>query len=304
MNKKIAILFLIFTREENSIKSFKSIQHYKPEKLYIAADGPRKNKIGEDVLCKKTREAILNRIDWDCEIYTLFREENLGCAEAVYSAISWFFENEEYGIIIEDDIIVSKDFYLLCEQLLPLHKENQEIMQISAQNRSMKYQSSNKYSFHKMPIIWGWATWRRAWNKMDMTMSAWPSYPKRKLFHDYGIFQGIMMLHYWNYAHKHIHTIQSWATRWFFAVANNDGICICPLVNLAINIGIGDENATHYKKGDKDPYSDLKIGNILWPLEIATKIEPDKKQLHYERSDFFRIRMIGLQKKIKKMIHL
>lgn len=301
---KLPVLFLIFNRKDNAIKALDSIKKYEPSDIYIAADGPRKHKINEQDICKDVRNSILNSIDWECNIHTRFREQNLGCANAVNDAITWFFQHEEYGIIIEDDIILSQDFYLLCEELLPLYKDEKKIMQISAQNRSLRFEESNTYTFNRMPIIWGWATWRRAWEKMDMQMKEWPSFSKNKIIKAYGLFQGCMMWYYWNRTYKHLRTNQSWATRWFFSVLSNDGICICPQVNLAINTGIGNENATHYRKGDKDPYEHLTIGKIKWPIKYTFDIQCDKRQLKDDRKDFFRIRMIGLKKKIKHFIKL
>ena len=300
---KVSVLLLIFNRSDNALKVLEQIKLYHPTTLYIAADGPRKHKKDEAEICDNVRKTICNAINWPCEVRTLFQTENLGCAKAVNNAISWFFTQEEYGIIIEDDIILSPDFFQLCEILLPKYKEDERIMQISAQNRSQKFHTSNEYIFNVMPVIWGWATWRRAWRKMDMQMNAWPNFSKIRIIKTYGLFQGCMMWYYWHYTYKHIETTQSWATRWFFAILANNGMCICPKVNLAINSGIGTTDATHYKKGDKDPYAYLKLGKINWPLKIDCPVKLNKRQLFYDRQDFFRIRMIGINKRIRKLLN-
>lgn len=299
---KIPILFLIFAREDTASLAFEEIRKYQPERLYIAADGPRSSKAGEAEACNLTRKTILDMIDWPCEVFKLFREKNLGCANAVSQAIDWFFEAEEYGVIIEDDVIISQDFLKLCELLLPYHKDDGQIFHISAQNRSFKYQSTNEYVFARVPNVWGWATWRRAWTNMDMKMSKWSSFSKWKSIKTYGLFQGGMMNYYWMMTYKHLNTNQSWATRWWFSIIQNNGICITPKANLAINIGIGNSDATHYKKGEKDPYAYLTLGRIEWPLKIPNHIYCDKEQLKYDRQDFFRIRMIGLKKKLLRLI--
>ena len=109
-------------------------------------------------------------VTWPCEVRTLFRTENYGCAKAVSNAIDWFFENEEYGCIIEDDVVVSQDFFTLCEDLLPRYKDENRIMQISARNTSFRTDINNKYVYAQCFHCWGWATWKRAWEKMDMKM--------------------------------------------------------------------------------------------------------------------------------------
>ena len=112
---KVPVLYLIFKRREQTLQSFAPIKAYKPSKLYIAADGPRENVQGEEEECEATRKGVLDLIDWDCEVKTLFRNKNVGCSEAVYGGISWFFEHEEFGIINEDDVVLSPDFFHFCE---------------------------------------------------------------------------------------------------------------------------------------------------------------------------------------------
>lgn len=104
------ILFLVFNRPDTTIRVFETVRQAKPPRLYVAADGPRKDKIGEKEKCEEVR-SIIKKVDWSCEVKTLFRDENLGCGRAVSQAITWFFEQEEEGIILEDDILPHPDFF-------------------------------------------------------------------------------------------------------------------------------------------------------------------------------------------------
>lgn len=293
------MLVMAFNRADHIEKAMRAIREYKPERLYLECDGPRMHIIGENEAVKKTRQAMLNAVDWPCDVKTLFREENLGCANAVFGAINWFFENEEYGIICEDDIILSQDFFRLCEELLPRYANEDVIMQIAAQNHSFRTDIPNTYVYSNREDCWGWATWRRAWKKMDFSMSNVPRlklgfYTKRL-----GLFEGFMLKRKLNKAYHHINSFTSWAYRWYLSILVNDGLVIKPGVNLAINIGM--DGGAHYEPGDVDPYANLIIGKIGWPLVYNDIFEIDKKQLEYEKKDFFRIRMIGLRKKIRKM---
>lgn len=299
---KIAVLFLIFKRKENAIEAFKSIRQYQPSRIYIAADGPRPGNREEESVCKETRDSVLKNIDWDCDVKTLFRERNLGLGIAVADAISWFFENEEYGIIIEEDVIVSQDFFLLCELLLPHYECEPQIMQISAQNHSGRCLLSDEYTFNKYALIWGWATWRRSWKLMDMSMSQWPLYRWWMPIKYYGLFQTVITNITWQKMYKYPEKYKSWATRWHFAVTTSDGICICPKVNLARNIGTS--GGTHYQKGDIDPYKHLKIGKLQWPIKYCKEIHLDRDQMRYDRADYFRLRRIGLKKKLREIFGL
>ena len=110
---KIPVLLTIFNRKDTALEALKSIKAYQPEKLYIAADGPRTHKEGEEQACADTRQAVMDAIDWPCQVQTLFREENLGCAWAMYGAISWFLEQEEW----KDLLMWAHENLLLCRPL-------------------------------------------------------------------------------------------------------------------------------------------------------------------------------------------
>jgi GT2 family glycosyltransferase len=120
---KTAVLFLIFNRPDTTKQVFAAIRKAKPPKLYVAADGPRADNPGEAEKVEQVR-LIATNIDWDCELKTLFRDENLGCGKGVSSAITWFFENEGEGIILEDDCLPSQSFFWYCEELLERYRED------------------------------------------------------------------------------------------------------------------------------------------------------------------------------------
>ena len=160
------VLFIIFNRPEETKLAFKQIRQVKPQKLYISGDGPRSNNPNDQTKITATRDYVLNNINWECEVKTLIRDTNLGCREGVASALDWFFENEEAGIVIEDDIIVSNDFFIYAQELLERYKNNPQIMCITADNfQNGKTYNNDSYYYSQIPHYWGWASWKRAWEK-------------------------------------------------------------------------------------------------------------------------------------------
>lgn len=294
---KVPVLVLAFNRADQVEKAMNAIREYKPEKLYLECDGPRSNKPGDLQAVEETRKMMLSKVDWICDVKTLFRKDNYGCAKAVNDAINWFFSQEEWGIIIEDDVIVSQDFFKLCEDLLPRYEHEDCVMEISAENHFPNENNYDTYFYCQDFYCWGWASWARAWKRMDMKMSKWPSISIWFLIKKFGIFRGLMMWHYWSNIYKHIETSTSWAVRWFFSILVNDGLCIIPGNNLAINIGM--DGGVHYEKGDVNPYSYLKVGNLRWPLKYDDTLHVNRCVVRQGRKDFRRIRWIGMKKKIK-----
>lgn len=177
---KTAVLFLIFNRPDTTTKVFEKIRLIKPQRLYIASDGPRAGYDGEIEKIKKTRE-IATQIDWPCKVKTLFRDKNLGCKKGVSQAISWFFENEEQGIILEDDCVPHLDFFAFCENLLDRYSKENQVSVITGSNfQNNKWRGDASYYFSKYNHCWGWATWRTSWKLNDVNITFWPKFKNSK----------------------------------------------------------------------------------------------------------------------------
>src|SRR5258708_3549575 len=170
------ILFLIFNRPFPTRRVFAEIRKARPAKLFVAADGPRPDKPEDLETCRETRE-IIKDIDWPCEVQTLFRDKNLGCGVAVSGAITWFFQNVEQGIILEDDCLPDPSFFPFCTELLERYKDDERILLISGnflQQKNKKFMVKASYYGTLIPHLWGWASWRRAWAKYDFNLTKWP----------------------------------------------------------------------------------------------------------------------------------
>ena len=298
---KVPVLILAFSRPDHVKRAMAAVQTYQPARLYLACDGPRAHKSGEAELVAATRQAMLEAVTWDCEVQTLFRDSNLGCGHAVYEAITWFFKHEPYGVIIEDDILVGQDFFTFCEALLPRYAEDDRVMGLSAENHSGRTDLNNSYVYTPRFNCWGWATWRRAWEQMDMTMAAARNLKPWYLTKRLGWFEGLMMFYYFKGDYHQFIPFDTWDLRWYLSILIHDGLLICPGVNLAVNIGM--DGGAHYEQGDTNPYAHLKVGHLSWPLVYNDTVQPDPLQARYDRADFWQVRKIGLRKKLRKLFH-
>ena len=267
---KTPILFLIFNRPDTTVKVFEEIQKRKPKYLYVAADGPRKNILGEVELCHQTRD-IIKQVDWDCDVKTLFREQNLGCGKAVSSAITWFFENVEQGIILEDDCLPHPDFFNYCEELLDKYKYNEQVMLISGDNFQNRIKRSEEsYYFSAYPHIWGWATWRKNWNKYDYLLEKTSTKEFKVISKEYFPLWTEQQVWLDKFLLMKKKAIDTWDYQFVFSIWINKGLSILPNVNLVSNIGFL-ENSTH----TSDPnhkFANIPTQNIL-PLKHPSTIE-------------------------------
>ncbi len=229
-----------------------------PKKLYIASDGP---KHGEEELCKEVQKITL-KIDWPCEVKRLNRTENLGCGKAVSEAISWFFEQEEQGVILEDDTLPHPDFFRFCDEMLQKHQSNENILMVSGNNKTGYAENGCSYSTINLSNIWGWATWRRAWQNFDYEMKSW-----KELKHDLYLSEasGDVYKHKLSqYQQTFDGKIDSWGYRWECAVLARKGKCIIPNRNLIENIGFG-PGAAHTLAPIPGIYNTVNLG-LDFPL--------------------------------------
>lgn len=242
---KKPILLLVFNRLDTTQRVFGKIRAAQPTCLYIAADGPRSTHENEAEKINAVRKYILTNIDWDCKVETLFREKNLGCKRAVESAITWFFNQEPMGIILEDDCLPHVSFFRFCEELLEKYQSDTRVMAISGNNFQPYYQQRDySYYFSQYPHCWGWATWARSWNLYDGEMRIWPLINSQEKFGC--IFKNLFEARYWKQKLQSTYKgdIDSWAYRWALSCWVQSGLTILPKVNLVRNIGF-EADATH-----------------------------------------------------------
>lgn len=272
-----AVLFVIFNRLSTTTRVFEAIRKSKTPRLYIAADGPRDNRPEEAEKVQAVRDFVLKGIDWPCEVKTLLREKNLGCKKAVSSAISWFFEHEEMGIILEDDCLPEHSFFKFCDELLVRYKDDTRVWHIGGSNlQDGITRGDGSYYFSQYCLIWGWATWRRAWMNYDVEMKKFP------MFKDQNLIENIWFdkenKSYWMKFFESVYNgkIDTWDYQWVFNMWSQSGLAISPNVNLILNIGFG-EDATHTTEHTANgKMQTAAIGQIIHPTFPVVCREADR----------------------------
>ena len=271
----VPILFLIFNRPDVTEVVFAEIKKQRPQRLYVAADGPRLNREGEISKCNETRNVVMKNIDWPCEVRTLFRDTNLGCGKAVSEAITWFFNQEEMGMILEDDCLPTSSFFSFCSSLLKYYKDNEQIFVIPGDNFQKSKVPDSSYYFSAYGHIWGWASWRRAWKYYNFNLNEFDDHKFKSDLRHYFSTQRERTYWFNVYSKMKNHEIDTWDYQWTFAQWSMRALSIIPNVNLVSNIGFNNEGATH-TSADTRGLSNLRrfeMANIIH----ATKIIQNKK---------------------------
>jgi hypothetical protein len=243
---KTPVVFIIYNRPEKTQQSFASIQVYQPEILYIIADGPKNEE--DELKVRKTRE-IVEQIDWNCEVIQIYSETNMSCGLRIYTGLNKVFESTEKAIIIEDDIVVSQDFFTFCSTMLNHYENDPRIMAVNGWNGWIEYNSNQQDAFfNKYHSVWGWATWKRAWKKYQFEPDheiEIVSNSLKKYFNNHSR----LKLALYTYKQRLWQNYNTWDMQWSLAIFLNNGLIISSSRNLCSNIGF-DLEGTHLTQED------------------------------------------------------
>jgi len=299
---KTPVLFLVYKRPDTTRQVFEAIRKAKPPRLYVASDGPKPDVPVEADKVQQVRDIVLNGVDWECEVKTLFREKNLGCKYGVSSGIGWFFENEEMGIILEDDTHPSQSFFFFCEELLERYHDDERIGIISGDNFQLgKRRTHDSYYFSRYAHIWGWASWRRIWRKYDVEMKQWPTVKSEGWLSD--ILQDRKLVKYWHDIFDAVFNgkIDTWDYQLNFSGWINSTINIIPNWNLVSNIGFG-AGSTHTTGVSQ--FSGISFSEMEFPLQHPPMIIRNTiADGSTERDQFTKpLILTRIAKKIRRMI--
>lgn len=244
----VPILFLVFNRPIETRISLEAIRSAKPRNLFIACDGPREGNFTDSARIQEVKSIVAN-IDWDCDCQYLYQQENLGCGRGPATAIDWFFSEVDAGIIIEDDCIATPSFFEFCKDMLSKYSDTERIMAIAGTNVTKNIHYDTDYIYTNFPIMWGWATWRRAWKKYDFLMSNWPIIRNKKSITDNSSEfwkRHPVFTEFFNKTYENASSGKAdvWDHQWIFCNWINKGLTVTPTKNLVKNIGFGTD-ATH-----------------------------------------------------------
>lgn len=286
------VVLIIFKRPDTTQKVLESIRQVKPSKLFVIADGPRKDRLGEEERCTAAR-SIIDGVNWDCEVIKNYSDTNLGCKIRVSTGLDWVFEQIEEAIILEDDCVPNISFFPYCEELLKYYRFDTRIMSISAKNIQPNRNSPKfSYYFSRYHHCWGWATWRRAWKYYDFEMSLWPEVKSSNVLNN--ILHDQRAVKYWQKTFQKTYEgkVDAWDYRWTLACWLQSGLSILPSQNLVSNIGFGNEATNTITNSKNCPFANMNSKEILFPLKHPPYVVRDNIADSFEQNNAFDPKLI------------
>lgn len=271
MQLTVPVVFNFFNREETAVKVFGAIRQARPRKLYLVADGARKDRNGEEEKVNALRRTIEGMIDWECDVKKNYAKQNMGCKARIVTGYNWVFEKEEMAILLEDDTLPLQSFFPYCQELLEKYKDDERIFLIAGNNLYQSYEIQESYAFSRFPSTWGWATWRRAWQCYDDSAETWGKMQKRQAIEQfYGKKLGKLYKEVLNWGFSG--QIDTWDWQWEASRLYHFGIGIAPKYNMICNIGFESGEATHTL--GKCIY-DFRTHEMAFPLQHPDTVLPD-----------------------------
>lgn len=290
------VAFIIFKRPDTTRLVFEAIRKAKPPKLLVIADGPRPNHADDQDKCATTR-AIIDSVDWECEVLRNYSSVNLGCGKRPATGITWVFQQVEEAIILEDDCVPHPTFFRFCEEMLQRYRTDQRVMNISGNNFQLGHNpTAYSYYFSIYNHIWGWASWRRAWQMYDYEMKSWPQVASTSFIES--LVPKKENAAYWRKAFNLAAEDANknfWDYQWVYACWINHGLSVTPSVNLVSNIGFGPE-ATHTTKASK--ILNMSVVAMNFPIVHPPMMIRDLSADQYTQS-FYSVQ--GLKGRIKRV---
>jgi hypothetical protein len=283
---KTTVVFLIFNRPDKTKRVFEEIRRARPPKLLVIADGPRPDRPQDAAQCVAAR-AIIEQVDWPCNVQKNYSDANLGCRRRIASGLDWVFQTVEEAIILEDDCLPHQTFFRFCEELLEKYRSDERIMQISGDNFQFgRTYGKASYYFSRYPHVWGWATWRRAWQYYDVDLKEWLALKNKDEV--LKRFSCRLESRFWKAVWDDVAMgkIDTWDYQWSFACMAHNGLAIMPNVNLVSNIGYG-HDGTHTIAQSK--IANLPVVRMEFPLIHPWLRLPDARADKQISKLFFRM---------------
>lgn len=241
----IPVVSIVYKRLDKTKKVYERIREIQPQKLYIIADGSRNEK--DALLVAEVRDFIDHYIDWPCEVHKRYAEKNIGLRYGIPSGLDWVFETEEKAIILEDDVVPDKIFFEYCRQMLEYYENDEQVMLISGFNLFEKDElfGEDDITFSRFASIWGWATWKRAWEKYDYNILGWKKIRAKKDFKKFltkDAYNNFLLI----FDDLQYHWYNSWGYQWQFTIFKENAVGVVPKYNMISNIGINDIAGEHF----------------------------------------------------------
>jgi len=266
-----AVALFIYDRPAQTRRVFERIRAARPRRLFVIADGPRSDADAPRVAAAR---AVTAEVDWPCEVERDYAEVNLGCGRRVASGIEATLAAVEEAIFLEDDCLPDLTFFGFCAELLERYREEPAVMMVSGFNPLAESAIPNtSYALARVGSVWGWASWRRAFQGYDRELRGWRGTDMAERLRA-ALADDAAYDHYRAAIEAVLAgQVDTWDYQWTVHRLLAGGLTAVPAVNAVENIGF-DATATH-TRGTSLLNSGLVARSIAFPLRHPASASRD-----------------------------
>jgi hypothetical protein len=268
-----AVALLLFRRPEETARVFERIREARPRRLFLIADGPRPGDEEEARECERAR-AVVERVDWSCDVVRDFADENLGLKRRIPSGLDRVFGEAGEAIILEDDCLPHPSFFPYCQELLDRYRDDERIVHIAGSQLLPKAPADASYHFSRYVHVWGWASWARAWDLYDVDLSDWHAgTDAEREARLEGMFEHENERRYWGWVWDRSGEIDNWDAQWSYVGLGRGLLSVNPNRNLISNVGFAADatNAT----ADPLGIAGRPLEGLTFPLTHPPEVQRD-----------------------------
>lgn len=265
------VALFLFKRPDRTRHVFDRIRDVRPTRLFLIADGPLAPE--DQPGCEQAR-SVVEAVDWPCEVTRNFAADNLGLKRRIPSGIDAVFGEVDRAILLEDDCLPHTTFFRYCDELLDRYAEDERVMHVAGSQLLRRPPADASYHFSRYVHIWGWATWRRAWQHFDVELRDWHGLDRDTREARLGsMFAEASERRYWRHVWDNSREIENWDAQWSYALLAREGLAATPNRNLISNVGFGSE-ATN---AAEDPFgiAARPLEGMSFPLTHPASVERD-----------------------------
>lgn len=228
------------THLRQTVESLRAARQAKQSRLWVFCDGPKRPQ-DKDAVEQVRRYA--RTIEGFASVSMVERERNLGLAASVTDGVTNLCAEQGRVIVLEDDLLIAPGFLEFMNRALDRYTDKEQVMQISGYMYPGEFGRPGDTLFLPMTSCWGWATWKRAWDRYDPTMAGY-----EVLRHDRALRQRFDVDGAYDYfgmlKRQAAGKIDSWGVRWYLSVFLLNGLVLYPARSMVRNIGV-DGSGTH-----------------------------------------------------------
>lgn len=270
----------IWIRPECQRKQFEVLKKARPSILFLQSDGGRNEEEWEAI--RQNREIFDNEIDWDCKVYKIYEDQNLGLYNMGAKVTAFIWEHVDRCIFLEDDHIPAISFFRYCAELLERYKDDLRIDCICGVNILEKYdECSADYFFSRQGSIWGTARWKRSCEMKDADFSYGNDPYVMKLLRQRAKHNPIFIKRAEAYSKGKYYEGHVAGSEFFreFSMYGYNQLQIIPKVNLISNIGVSAESEhadeiNQLPRGIRRVFN-MPIHEINFPMIHPRYVMPD-----------------------------